>query len=85
MKKRILSLLLVLVMLMGMLPMSAMATEGDTGTVTVKVSGQSRGTFIGEPIVELEVSSNAYETYYANTSSQIEEFYMQFVLVLYII
>ena len=48
MKKRILSMLLVLVMLLSMLPFSAFA-EGTSVTASITMTAQAAGAFLCEP------------------------------------
>ena len=59
MKKRILSLLLVALMMLGMFPMSAMATgSGVNGTVYISISydGQYVNAENGDPVAYIPVS-----------------------------
>ena len=60
MKKRILSILLVLVMVMGMIPATALAAETDTVYVSVSLDGNymtaGTGTHKGKPMVYLPVT-----------------------------
>ena len=57
MKKRVLSLLLVLIMVLGMFPMSAMATEtNDTVYISVSFDGQYVNDKTGEPMAYIPVS-----------------------------
>ena len=70
MKKRILSLLLVFIMLLGTLPVSAMADEGTQEpvtppptTVTVDFTAQAEGAFLCAPQFGVEVSSGLAESY----------------------
>ena len=60
MKKRILSMLLVLVMLLSMLPFSAFA-EGTSVTASITMTAQAAGAFLCEPQFDLIVSSDLAE------------------------
>lgn len=60
MKKQIVSLLLVLVMLLGLLPVSVFATSSVTATVTM--TAQAAGAFLCDPKFDMVVSSTAAET-----------------------
>ena len=60
MKKRILSMLLVLVMVIGMIPFTAFAADSDTVYVSVSLDGNyltaGTGTNKGKPMVYLPVT-----------------------------
>lgn len=60
MKKRILSMLLVLVMLLGLLPVSAFA-EGNPITASITMTAQANGQFLCDPQFGLTVTSDLAE------------------------
>lgn len=59
MKKRLLSLLLILVLLLGLLPSAALAANSATVDFTV----QAAGAFLCAPQFKVEVDSNLAESY----------------------